>query len=443
MIGTEDDDIIRLIVLNQVERLEDRVRRSGVPAGTEALLRRHWRDEITEHRGLSPSRRDVTIERVRLVLRQHCKASVTRIGKVGKHEIDEAISPAKWHCWLGAIGGEWHEPLAFATSEHEAQDARCTPHGLLLSDCLPKPYVARLAPPRLGRVKLAITTREWPPEVYGGAGVHVTELVKALRHHIDVDVFCMGAERDDAQAFPLVGPEDMNAALKVMAADVQMAAAVTATDADVVHSHTWYANMAGHLAGATRGVPHVISAHSLEPDRPWKLYQLGGGYRVSSWIEQEAYRAAATIIAVSHGMRADVLRAYPFLDPNKVVVVHNGVDTSIWKPSPDEAALLRMGIDPTRPYVLFVGRITRQKGLVHLLAAAHHFPMGVQIVLAASSPDEPGIGEEVSSGIATLAAARPGDVVWLNTNVAKATSSRCKPTPQCFCAPRCMSRSAS
>ena len=269
-------------------------------------------------------------------------------------------------------------------------------------------------------MKLAITTREWPPEVYGGAGVHVTELVKALRHHIDVDVFCMGAERDDAQAFPLVGPEDMNAALKVMAADVQMAAAVTATDADVVHSHTWYANMAGHLAGATRGVPHVISAHSLEPDRPWKLDQLGGGYRVSSWIEQEAYRAAATIIAVSHGMRADVLRAYPFLDPNKVVVVHNGVDTSIWKPSPDEAALLRMGIDPTRPYVLFVGRITRQKGLVHLLAAAHHFPMGVQIVLAASSPDEPGIGEEVSSGIATLAAARPGDVVWLNTNVAKA-----------------------
>ena len=269
-------------------------------------------------------------------------------------------------------------------------------------------------------MKLAITTREWPPEVYGGAGVHVTELVKALRHHIDVDVFCMGVERDDALAFPLVGPDEMNAALKVIAADVQMAAAVTATDADVVHSHTWYANMAGHLAGATKGVPHVISAHSLEPDRPWKLDQLGGGYRVSSWIEQEAYRAAATIIAVSHGMRADVLRAYPFLDPDKVTVVHNGVDTSIWKPSPDENALRRMGIDPARPYVLFVGRITRQKGLVHLLAAAHDFPMGVQIVLAASSPDEPGIGEEVSAGIATLAAARPGDVVWLNTNVAKA-----------------------
>jgi starch synthase len=277
-----------------------------------------------------------------------------------------------------------------------------------------------MAPPRLGRVKLAITTREWPPEVYGGAGVHVTELVKALRPHIEVDVFCMGAERDDAQAFPLVGAEAMNTALKVLSADVQMAAAVAATDADVVHSHTWYANMAGHLAGATKGIPHVISAHSLEPDRPWKLDQLGGGYRVSSWVEQEAYRAAATIIAVSHGMRTDVLRAYPFLDPAKVTVVHNGVDTAIWKPSPDEDALRRMGIDSSRPYVLFVGRITRQKGLVHLLAAAHHFPMGVQIVLAASSPDEAGIGEEVSAGIAALSVARPGDVVWLNTNVAKA-----------------------
>lgn len=250
--------------------------------------------------------------------------------------------------------------------------------------------------------------------------MHVSELVRALRHHIAVDVFCMGADREDAQAFPLVGAESMNTALKVLAADVQMAAAVAATDAEIVHSHTWYANMAGHLAGAAKGIPHVISAHSLEPDRPWKLEQLGGGYRVSSWVEQEAYRAASKIIAVSHGMRADVLRAYPFLDPEKVTVVHNGVDTSIWKPTRDEDALRRMGIDPSRPYVLFVGRITRQKGLVHLLAAAHDFPTGVQIVLAASSPDEPGIGEEVSTGIARLSDARPGDVVWLNSNVAKA-----------------------
>lgn len=268
-------------------------------------------------------------------------------------------------------------------------------------------------------MQVAITTREWPPEVYGGAGVHVTELVKALRPYVDVDVYCMGAERNDAKAFRMLDDESMNTALKVINADVEMASAVANSGADVVHSHTWYANLAGHLAGATKGIPHVISAHSLEPDRPWKLEQLGGGYRVSSWIEREAYRAASKIIAVSHGMRADVLRAYPFLDSDTVTVVHNGVDTSVWQPSPNEETVRRLGVDPTRPYVLFVGRITRQKGLTHLLKAAHSFPAGVQIVLAASSPDEPNIGAEVEQGVADLSAKRPGDVVWLNTSVAK------------------------
>lgn len=268
-------------------------------------------------------------------------------------------------------------------------------------------------------MQVAITTREWPPEVYGGAGVHVTELVRALRPYVGIDVYCMGAERSDAKAFQMAGDDAMNTALKVIDADVAMASAVANSGADVVHSHTWYANLAGHLAGATKGIPHVISAHSLEPDRPWKLEQLGGGYRVSSWIEQEAYRAASKIIAVSHGMRADVLRAYPFLDPDKVTVVHNGVDTSIWQPSPNEDTLRRLGVDPTRPYVLFVGRITRQKGLTHLLQAAHHFPKDVQIVLAAASPDEPNIGAEVERGVASLSQRRPADVLWLNSSVAK------------------------
>ena len=269
-------------------------------------------------------------------------------------------------------------------------------------------------------MKVAITTREWPPEVYGGAGVHVTELVKALRHHIDVDVYCMGADRDDATAFALEGPDGMNTALKVVGADVRMAGAIEASDANLVHSHTWYANLAGKLAAATKGIPHIMSSHSLEPHRPWKAEQLGGGYAVSSWAERTSYRTADAVIAVSHGMRADVLDAYPFIQPERVHVVHNGVDTSIWKPTYDDDTIRRLGIDPTRPYVLFVGRITRQKGLVHLLAAAHHFPKGVQIVFAASSPDEPGIGNEVASGIAKLTDERPGDVVWLNTNVAKA-----------------------
>lgn len=268
-------------------------------------------------------------------------------------------------------------------------------------------------------MRIAIATREWPPEIYGGAGVHVSELVKALRPHVDVDVYCMGAERTDATAFALTGHDSMNTALNVAAADIRMASAIAESDADVVHSHTWYANLAGHLAGATKGIPHVISAHSLEPDRPWKLEQLGGGYRVSSWIEQEAYRAASKIIAVSHGMRADVLRAYPFLDPDVVTVVHNGVDTDIWKPTQNEDTIRRLGVDPTRSYVVFVGRITRQKGLTHLLKAAHLFPAGVQIVLAASSPDEPNIGAEVERGVAALSAKRPGDVIWLNKAVAK------------------------
>ncbi len=269
-------------------------------------------------------------------------------------------------------------------------------------------------------MRVAVTTREWPPEVYGGAGVHVTELVRALRRLIDVDVYCMGAPRPDATAFPLVGPDTMNTALKVVGADVLMAGAIEASDAVLVHSHTWYANLAGKMAAATKGIPHVMSAHSLEPHRPWKAEQLGGGYAVSSWAERTSYRSADAVIAVSHGMRADVLEAYPFIHPERVHVVHNGVDTTVWKPSPDDEALRRLGVDPARPYVLFVGRITRQKGLVHLLAAAHHFPHGVQVVLAASSPDEPGIGSEVEHGVAALAEQRPGDVVWLNTSVPKA-----------------------
>lgn len=268
-------------------------------------------------------------------------------------------------------------------------------------------------------MRAAIVTREWPPEVYGGAGVHVTELVKSLRELTDVDVFCMGAERSDALAFELASQPGLNPALSVVATDVHMASAIVNSSADVVHSHTWYANLAGHLAAQTLGAPHIITAHSLEPRRPWKADQLGGGYRVSSWIEADTYRAADAVIAVSSGMRADILECYPFVDPSKVPVVYNGIDVSIFTPTHDESVLRKYGIDPQRPYVLFVGRITRQKGLIHLLRAAASLPRDVQLVLAASSPDEKHIGDEVAAAVAGLKSSRPDDVVWIDVQVSK------------------------
>lgn len=268
-------------------------------------------------------------------------------------------------------------------------------------------------------MRSAIVTREWPPEVYGGAGVHVTELVKALNQYIETDVFCMGAPRTDARAFELGTGAGLNPALAVAGTSVEMANAIAQTDFDVVHSHTWYANLGGHLAGAVAGKPHVITAHSLEPRRPWKADQLGGGYRVSSWIEAEAYRAADAIIAVSSGMRADVLDCYPFIDPAKVQVVYNGIDVSVFQPTLDSAVLAKYGIDEKRPFVLFVGRITRQKGLIHLLRSAAALPSDVQLVLAASSPDEKSIGDEVAGAVEKLKSTRGSNVIWIEQQVSK------------------------
>lgn len=254
-------------------------------------------------------------------------------------------------------------------------------------------------------------TKEWPPDIYGGAGVHVEHLVAELQRKIEVDVQCFGQPRADATAHT-VPPSlaDANAAIQTLGVDLEMVAATEGVN--LLHSHTWYANMAGHIGGLLHGVPHVLTAHSLEPLRPWKAEQLGGGYRVSSWVERTAYEAAARIIAVSHGMRADVLEAYPAVDPDRVVVVHNGIDTSVYRPDPDESVLEQFGI--RRPYALFVGRITRQKGIVHLINAARRFDDGVQLVLCASSPDTPEIGEETAAGVARLREERGDDtVVWI------------------------------
>jgi starch synthase len=265
----------------------------------------------------------------------------------------------------------------------------------------------------------AIVTREWPPEIYGGAGVHVAELVKSLQQIMQVDVTCMGSDRTDARAFPLPTQDFANAALAVLDANIAMANAISELSPSVVHSHTWYANFAGHTAARLLDVPHIVTAHSLEPRRPWKADQLGGGYRVSSWIESETYRGAEAIIAVSSGMKEDVLSCYPFLDPQNVHVIHNGIDAKTFVPTQDDAVLEKFGIDTSRPYVLFVGRITRQKGLIHLLNAAKYFEAGVQLVLAASSPDEKSIGDEVEAAIVALRHMRPHDVVWIDHHVAK------------------------
>ena len=265
--------------------------------------------------------------------------------------------------------------------------------------------------------RVDVLTKEYPPAIYGGAGVHVTELARVLREHVEVAVRCFGDPRDEAG---VVGyPEDAglaraNATLSTLGVDLRMAA--DSAGAAVLHSHTWYANMAGHLAGLLHGVPHVVTAHSLEPLRPWKAEQLGGGYAVSSFCERTAFLGAQAVIAVSGGMRNDILRSYPDIDPDRVHVVHNGIDTSGWvrDTSPSAQAGVRgLGIDPDRPLVVFVGRITRQKGLPYLLRAVELLPADTQVVLCAGAPDTPEIMAEVSDGVRGLQARRQG-VVWID-----------------------------
>jgi len=263
-------------------------------------------------------------------------------------------------------------------------------------------------------VRIGIVTREWPPDVYGGAGVHVEHLVAALRSlpaGPEIDVHAFGEPRPDAvgHAVPanLAGA---NGALQAIGVDVEIAAALG--DVGLVHSHTWYANGAGLLASLLHGTPHVVTAHSLEPRRPWKADQLGGGYRLSSWVERTSYLAADAVIAVSNGMRIDVLDAYPDLDPAKVHVVVNGVDAEAYRPVEAPDVVRDLGVDPDRPYALFVGRITRQKGVMHLLAAAGQLPEDVGLVLCAGAADTPGERQQVADAVAELQQRRTG-VVWI------------------------------
>ncbi|MBO1738394.1 glycogen synthase [Leifsonia sp. TF02-11] len=263
-------------------------------------------------------------------------------------------------------------------------------------------------------MRVDLLTKEYPPDIYGGAGVHVTELVRALRTDTEVRVRCFGEPRDEADTFAYRVPAELaaaNGSITTLGVDLQMAQ--DCGGADVVHSHTWYANAGGHLAKLLHGVPHVVTAHSLEPLRPWKAEQLGGGYRVSSWIEKTAFEAADTVIAVSDGMRRDILASYPSLDPQKVTVVYNGIDLERWTPLHDDDIARSLGIDPDRPSVIFVGRITRQKGLPYLLRAARLLPPEVQVILCAGAPDTAEILAEVTGLVDGLKAERDG-VVWID-----------------------------
>lgn len=265
-------------------------------------------------------------------------------------------------------------------------------------------------------MRVGLLTREFPPDVYGGAGVHVEFLADRLRELVDVRVHCWrgSPSAQDSDGVFRYGPDpalaDANEALRSLSIDLAMAAGVE--DCDVVHSHTWYANLGGHLAKLLHGIPHVMTAHSLEPMRPWKAEQLGGGYALSSWAERTAIESADAVIAVSQGMRADVLGCYPSLDPARVHVVHNGIDTALYQPTPETAALAKHGIDPDRPYVLFVGRITRQKGVPHLLRAARRLDPAAQLVLCAGAPDTPAIDQEFRGLVDELGQSRSG-VVWI------------------------------
>ena len=270
-------------------------------------------------------------------------------------------------------------------------------------------------------MRVALLTREYPPEVYGGAGVHVEYLARELRRLIDVEVHCFGKPRAEADVTAHVADAQLletgaNAALLTMSTDLSIAAATG--DADLVHSHTWYANLAGHVSKLLHEVPHVVTTHSLEPLRPWKAEQLGGGYALSSFCERTAIENADAVIAVSAGMADDVLRCYPGIDASRVHVVHNGIDTNEYRPTADRSVLEEHDIDLDRPLVIFVGRITRQKGLPYLLRAAHRFDSDAQLVVLASAADTPEIADEVEEEISALQEEREG-VSWIRRMVPK------------------------
>ncbi len=290
-------------------------------------------------------------------------------------------------------------------------------------------------------MRALILTNEYPPSIYGGAGVHVDELTRHLRTLIELDIRTFGSQADNEPGWRVRGypvEHDLDASderlrpmLSALSRDLAMVA--DPVGADVVHAHTWYTHLAGMLTRLAYGIPLVITIHSLEPLRPWKREQLGGGYDVSSWIERTALESADAVVAVSEGTRADVERLYD-IPPERIHVIHNGIDPEFYRPDPATDALERHGVDPSVPYVLFVGRITRQKGIVHLVRAIQHLDPGIGVVLCAGQPDTPEIGREMEEGVRAAQAERD-NVVWIGEMVSRTDVRQLYSHAAVFCCP--------
>ena len=286
-------------------------------------------------------------------------------------------------------------------------------------------------------------TREYPPEVYGGAGVHVEYLSRELAKLIEVEVHCWGTQRLDAGNLHVRGDQPapqitagseakFKTAVDALALNLAQMKELAAID--VVHTHTWYAAMAGFLAKKLYRIPFVLTTHSLEPLRAWKAEQLGSGYAMSSWMERTAVLDADAIVAVSNGTKTDILRVYPEVDAAKVHVIYNGIDLAEYRWSPDTGTLASCGVDPATPYCLFVGRITRQKGVVHLVDAVKYLPAGMQLVLCAGAPDTPEIAAEMRAGVEAARAAG-GNIVWIEKMVTKPEAIELYSNCRVFCCP--------
>jgi starch synthase len=286
-------------------------------------------------------------------------------------------------------------------------------------------------------------TREYPPQVYGGAGVHVEYLSRELAKLIEVEVHCWGPQRADEGNLHVIGDEppaevtagtDAKFKTAVDALALNLSQMKELGRIDIVHTHTWYVSMAGFLAKKLYNIPFVLTTHSLEPLRAWKAEQLGSGYAMSSWMERTAILDADAIIAVSHGTKADILRAYPEVDATKVHVIYNGIDLHEYQKTTATDALVKYGVDVSAPYVLFVGRITRQKGVVHLVEAVKYLPKGMQLVLCAGAPDTPEIAAEMRAGVEAAQAAG-GNIVWIEKMVTKPEAIELYSNCRVFCCP--------